>query len=121
MIDLAILPRPLRFWKGTMVKGAVPVPAVSFFGPPVIDGEIMDRHYRHQILVRIETTAREILFGDLTPIEIDGLGFLGQLESIDEGDYLYMRDVAAYATTYRPDKPEAAPTTKVDRRGRSVW
>ena len=96
------------------------VPAVTFFGPPVIEGEIVDRSYRYQVLVRLEETARLVLQGDMTPIEIEDFGFLSNLESIDEPTYRYMRDMAGWATEHAPDHPAASPRAPIDWNKRRV-
>jgi hypothetical protein len=89
------------------------VPVRVWFGPPLVDGEELDRSPRWQCLVRGETTARAVLYGDDTPVQVEGL-FLFGLERITEERYRYMVGHAAWATGADPKHPEAQPTTPID-------
>lgn len=108
------------YWKARLAKGTPYIPIVTWFGPPYIGGEELDRSPRFQALVRNETTARAILFGDMTPIEVEGIQ-LRNLEKIDEAEWRFLTDHAKWATARAPHLPDASPRTPIDRRGRSIW
>ncbi len=107
------------YWRGRLVKAGPWVGVMSWFGPPMIDGEEIDRSHRWQCLVRTETTSRAILFGDACPIEVEDLT-IRNIERIEQADYLYLRDHAAYATAHAPHMPDAAPKVAINKRGKSV-
>lgn len=110
------------YWRCRFVKGGVFVGVKTWFGPPLVDGEELDRSPRWQCLVRNETTARAVLFGDETPIEIEGKDMtLRNLERITEKEYRYLVDHAEYATKHAPHLPDAAPRQAIDKRGKSVF
>lgn len=102
-----------HFWQARLKAGAPFVGVKTFYGPPLIDGEYLDRSHRWQALVRLETTARAVLLGAECPIEIDGM-FLRNIEAIAERDYRFLISHADYATKHRPDLPDASPTTAVN-------
>lgn len=82
-------------------------------GPPLVEGDELDRSWRWQALVRGETTGRAILFGEPLPVEIEGV-FLRGIEKVSEAEYLFLIQHSAWATAYAPDSPEAAPTETID-------
>lgn len=95
------------------------MPIMSYFGPPIIDGEEQDRSHSWQAIVRTETSSRAILFGDNCPIEVDDIN-LRNIERVEEKDYLYLRDHTAWATEHAPSHPEAQPTKAINLRGKSI-
>lgn len=109
------------YWRAKLGKDMPWIGVVSWFGPPLVDGEELDRSPRWQCLVRTETTARAILFGDNCPIEVEGRDTLRNLERITEAEWSYLVKHAAWSTQHRPDLPDAAPRTKIDRRGKSIY
>jgi len=102
-----------HFWKAKLIRGGPFVGVKTFHGPPLVDGEFLDRSHRWQAIVRLETSARMILMGDETPIEVEGKHLRG-IERIDEAAYRHLIEHADWATKYRPDLPDANPETPVD-------
>ncbi len=96
------------YWRAKLTKDGPFIPLVTWFGPPLVDGEEQDRGPRWQALVRLETTGRAILMGDEVPIDVDGVS-LRNVESITEVAYRYMVDHARYATDHAPHLPDASP------------
>lgn len=104
-----------HFYRARFVKDGPYVGVMTWFGPPMIDGEEIDRSPRWQALVRTETTARAILMGDALPIEVDGVA-LRNIETIAEPEYRYLVAHADYSTKFAPQQPDAAPKTAIDIR-----
>jgi hypothetical protein len=102
-----------RFYRARLVTGGPDVGVATWFGPPWVDGEEVDRSPRWQALVGIETTARAILMGDELPIEVDGIG-LRNIEPIKEHQYRFLVATSDWATAHAPDRPEANPREPVD-------
>lgn len=95
------------------------MPVMTWFGQPVVDGEVLDRSPRWQALVRGETTARAILMGDQVPIEVDGI-FLRNIEAIEEAEYQYLKAHAEYSVAHAPHNPDATPHETIDWNKRKV-
>lgn len=110
----------VHYWRARFGRETPNIGVRTFFGPPLMDGEYLDRAWRWQAVVRLETSGRVIEFGEPCPIQVEGVN-LRNIERIDAADYRYMVDHADYATKYRPDLPDAAPKTRIDKRGKSVW
>lgn len=102
-----------HYWSARLGAKTPPIGVQTWFGPPLIDGEELDRSPRWQALVRTETTGRAILMGDEIPIEVDGVG-LRQVEKITKAQYDYLVQHAAWSTEFKPSNPDAAPKTAVD-------
>lgn len=102
------------YWKCRLVSAGPFVPVKTWFGAPLVDGEELDRSHRWQALVRLETSSRAILFGDETPIEVEGMRSMRGLERITESDYAYMLRHADYSTKHKPENHDAAPYTPID-------
>lgn len=103
-----------RYYFRARLVGKGPfIGVATWFGPPWVDGEEVDRSPRWQALVHIETTARAILMGDFIPIEVDGIG-LRNLERIDDREYRFLVAHRAHAAEFRPESPEAQPRKPVD-------
>ncbi len=110
------------YWRAKLIKDGPWIGVKTFFGPPLVDGEELDRSPRWQAKVRNETSGRAILFGDNCPIEVDGKNMtLRNIERIEEPEYRYLVAHSDWATKHAPDQPDAAPRTKIDKRGKSVW
>lgn len=109
-----------HYWQAKFVKGGPWVGIKTWLGPPLVDGEELDRSPRWQALVRTETTGRMILYGEPCPIEVDGIG-LRSVERISEADYRYLISHSEWATAHAPHLPDAAPKVKINKRGASVW
>lgn len=105
-------PNP-RFWRCRLVKAGPYVGVMTWHGPPLVDGEELDRSARHQALVGTETTGRAILMGDHLPIEVDGIG-LRNIERIKEHEYRFLVATSDWATAHAPDRPQAQPRKPVD-------
>ena len=110
------------YWKCKLVPGGPFVPVKTWFGPPLVDGEELDRSPRWQALVRLETSSRAILFGNETPIEVEGMKSMRSLERVSEADYQFMLKHADYSTKHKPDNHDAAPYTPIDwNKGRPIF
>lgn len=104
-----------RFFRARLVKGGPFIGVRLFVGPPIVDGEELDRHHRLQVLVDNETTSRPVLMlgeGDI-PVEIDGVT-LRSVEPVPEAEYRFLVADAAHAREWRPDHPKASPREPVD-------
>ena len=101
------------YWRAKFAKGGPYVGVMTWCGPPVIDGEELDRSPRWQALVRNETNPRAILMGDQIPIEVEGIQ-LRSIEATTKADYEFMVAHSAYATVHRPDLPDASPSQAID-------
>jgi hypothetical protein len=109
-----------HFWRAKLVKNGPWVGVMTWTGAPYIEGEEQDRSHRPQALVRTETTARALLYGDPCPIEIEGM-MLRNIERITEAEWKFLIEHSAWATQHAPHMPDAAPRTAIDKRGRSVF
>lgn len=110
------------YWRARFVAGGPWVGVKTLFGPPIIDGEELDRSPRWQAFVRNERTGRAVLFGDNCPIEVEGKDImLRNIEGITQQEYEYLVAHSAWATQHAPHMPDAAPKTRIDKRGKSVW
>lgn len=108
------------YWRAKLGKDTPWICVMTWFGPPLVDGEELDRSPRWQAKVRTEQTSRAILMGGEIPIEVDGVN-LRNLEKITLANYLYLRDHSAWAEAHAPHMPDANPKRKIDKRGKSVW
>lgn len=108
------------FFKARLGKDMPFIGICTFFAPPLVDGEWLDRSPRHQALIRNETSGRAILLGDLVPIEVHNIS-LRNLERIDEAEWRYLVSHAAWAVKNAPSHPAASPKVAIDRRGKSVF
>ena len=109
-----------HYWQCRLVTGGPPVGLVTWHGPPLVDGEELDRSPRWQCRMMDEPTGRAIFMGDEIPIDIDGLS-IRNLEKIDEPAYRYLVDHGAWAKAHAPHHPSAQPRRKIDKRGASVF
>lgn len=111
-------------YKTRLVKDGPFVPVRLYFGLPVIDGEEQDRTPRWCAVVDGQTDRIEK--GDdgyqcRVPLDVERYWPWCGRWPISEDEYNYMRAVTDHAKQWRPDKPQAAPTKKIDRRGASVF
>lgn len=104
-----------RFFRARLAKLGPFVGVKVFFGPPLVDGELLDRSPRLQAQVEVETTGRAVLHlgEDGVPVEIDGLT-LRNIEGCTEAVYRFLVADAAHAREWRPDHPKANPRKPVD-------
>lgn len=109
-----------HYWRAKMVKDGPWVGIKTFLGPPLVDGEELDRSHRWQAIVHTETTGRPILYGEPCPIEVEEIS-LRSVERIAEAEWMYLVRHAKWATTHAPHLPDAAPKKKIDKRGASVF
>lgn len=108
------------FWKARLVAKGPYVGVVTWRGPPLVDGEELDRGPRWQARIRNEASGRAVLMGNSIPIEVDG-AFLRNIEKIGEDEYNYLLAHAAYSVAHSPMNADAMPTEKIDVRGRSIF
>ncbi len=109
------------FYKARLVEDGPFVPVKVWRGGPLVDGEILDRHYRWQCQVRGETSSRAILQGDNVPVEVEGVR-LRNIQPTTERDYLFMVAHAEFSTKHKPDNHDAAPYTPIDwMKGKTVF
>lgn len=103
------------FYRARIAKAGPFVGVKMFFGPPLVDGDELDRSPRLQVLVDTETTARAVLMTgeDDTPVEVDGVT-LRNIEPTTEADYRFLVADSAHARDWRPDHPKASPREAVD-------
>lgn len=109
------LPDKPRFYRARLAKRGPFIGVKVFLGPPLIDGEQIDRSPRWQALVDTETSARAVLmFGeDGLPVEVDGIT-VRNIEPTTEADYRFLVADSAHARDYRPADPKASPRQAVD-------
>lgn len=107
------LPSNVKFFTARMVKGGPLVGVATFFAPPLVDGEWLDRSPRFQCLIRNETTARVILMGNQVPVEVDG-AFIRNVEPTTKANYEYLVSHSSYSTSHAPENPDATPTEAID-------
>lgn len=109
-----------HYWRARLVARGPFVGVCTWFGPPWIAGEELDRSWRHQALVRNETTARAILEGGHVPVTVDDI-FLRNVEPITKDEWEYLVSHSEWAVAHAPQSPDATPTEKIDVRGRSIF
>ena len=116
-----------HYWRAKMVTNGPWIGVMTWYGPPLIDGEELDRSPRWQAKVRIERTGRAILMGGHIPTEIERLDTdrepitLRNIQPIEQEAWEYLIAHAAWATQHAPHMPDASPRSKIDRRGKSIW
>lgn len=108
------------YWKARLVKDGPFIPLTTWFGPPVVDGEELDRSPRWQAAIRDEMTSRAVLMGDEIPIDVHGVS-LRNLEKIEGPEYFYLLAHGTWAVQHQPSHPAASPKTAINRRGKSVF
>ena len=104
-----------RFFRARLAKGAPFIGVRLFVGPPVVDGDELDRSHRLQVTVADETTSRAVLMlgdGDI-PVEVDGVT-LRSIEPVSEAEWRFLVAHQAWATEHQPDHPKAKPRKAVD-------
>lgn len=103
----------VHYWTARYKKDAPLIGVKTFWGPPLVDGEFVDRSPRWQALLRNETTARAIYMGEPCPIEIEGVG-IRNIEPTTRQNYEFLVAHSAFSTAHAPDNPDATPTEAVD-------
>lgn len=103
----------VHYWTARYVKNGPLIGVKTFFGPPYVDGEFVDRSPRWQALLRTETTARAIFMGEPCPIEIDG-AYIRNIEATTKANYEYLIAHSAFSTAHAPQNADAAPTEAID-------
>jgi len=103
-----------KFFRARIAKAGPFVGVRVFFGPPLVDGEQLDRSPRLQAVVGPETTARAVLMlaNDGVPAEVDGIT-LRNVEPIAEHTYRFMIVHEEWAQDV-PGHPKASPRKAVD-------
>lgn len=104
-----------RFFRARLVKGGPAVGVRMFDGPPILDGEELDRSPRLQVLVDNESTSRAVLMlgDDGIPVEVDGVT-LRSIEAVPEAEYRFLAAHTAWAHEHAPDHAKASPRKPVD-------
>ncbi len=103
----------IHFWTAKFVKNGPLIGVKTFFGPPYVDGEFLDRGSRWQALLGAEVTARAILMGEPCPIEVDGC-YLRNISPTTEANHSYLVAHAAYSMAHAPQNTDASPKEAVD-------
>lgn len=103
----------VHYWSAKYVKNGPLIGVKTFWAPPYVDGEFLDRSPRWQALLRNETTARAIFMGEPCPIEIDG-AYIRNIEPTTKANYEYLVSHSSYSTAHAPDNPDATPTEAID-------
>ncbi len=104
-----------RFFRARLAKAGPFIGVRMFFGPPIIDGEELDRSPRWQVTVGAETTSRAILMlgADEIPVEIEDVLLRG-VEPVTEAEWQYLVAHQAWAAEHAPNHPKAEPRRAVD-------
>jgi len=104
-----------RFFRARMAKAGPFIGVRMFFGPPVIDGEELDRSPRWQVTIGAETTSRAVLMlaADEIPVEVEDV-LLRSVEAVTEAEWQYLVAHQAWATEHAPNHPKAEPRRAVD-------
>lgn len=102
-----------HYYRARLVKDGPFVAVKSWFGPPLIDGEPLDRSWRWQCLVHTDKEPLAILTGGPLPIEVDGCTLRG-LEQIAEPDYRYLLAHGEWCDATTANHPRTTPRQAVD-------
>lgn len=103
-------------YRARLVRDGVFVAVRVWFGPPLVDGEELDRSPRWQAQIDGAPTARAVLMmGETLPVDVDGVTLRG-IEAVDEAEYQYLLAHGNWAKRYAPSHPRATPRAKPDLR-----
>lgn len=104
-----------RFFRARLAKAGPFIGVSMFFGPPVIDGDELDRSPRWQVTVGAETTSRAVLTlgADEIPVEVEDV-LLRSVEPVTEAEWQYLVAHQTWAAEYAPNHPKADPRSAVD-------
>lgn len=104
-----------RYFRARLVKDGPFIGVRLFVGPPIVDGEELDRSPRLQVMVADETTSRAVLMlgDDDIPIEVDG-ATLRSIASITAAEWRYQVAHQRWAIENAPNHPKASPRKPVD-------
>lgn len=106
------------YYSARLTRGGPLVGVHVWFGPPLIDGEEMDRSPRWQALIDTETTGRPVhqFADDGAPLDVDGVT-LREPAPINEALYRFLIERARWAQKHAPHHPSASPRDAIDLRG----
>ena len=107
-----------RFYSARLARGAVKVGVSVFFGPPLVDGDELDRSPRWQARIGDAATALALnhFADDGRPVDVDG-ATLRDCAAITEAEHRYLVAHGAWAVANAPEHPRAAPRKAADLRG----
>lgn len=104
-----------RFFRARLAKAAPFIGVHMFFGPPVVDGEELDRSHRLQVVIGADTSSHAVLMlgADEIPVEVEDV-LLRSVEPVTEAEWQYLVAHQAWATEHAPNHPKAEPRNAVD-------
>ena len=103
----------VHYWTARYGKGTPLIGVRTFWGPPYVEWEFLDRSPRWQAVLRSETTGRAIIMGEPCPIEIDG-AYIRNIEPTTKANYDYLVAHADFSTAHAPANADASPTEAID-------
>ena len=104
-----------RHFRARLAKAGPFIGVRMFFGPPVVDGDELDRSPRLQVQIGAETTSRAVLMlgaGDI-PVEVED-ALLRAVEPVPEAEWQYLVAHQTWAVEHAPNHPKADPRRAVD-------
>lgn len=102
-----------HFYQARLVRDGPFIAVKTWFGPPLVNGEEIDRSWRYQVLVGTDRDARAILQGDAMPIEVDGIT-LRSVEKITEREYRFLLKHGEWCDATSANHPRTTPREAVD-------
>lgn len=116
--SIPVWPPQAGFYTMRLTRGGVRVPVRIWFGPPVIDGEELDRSpdWRCEIDGRADTWERDDATGYRcrVAIHIDRAWPYAAREPISESEYRFLVAHSFWAREHAPDHPKAQPRKSID-------
>jgi hypothetical protein len=105
----------IRFFRARLAKAAPYIGVKMWHGSPLIDGLILDRSPRMQVVIGAEITGRAVtmLGTDDIPVEVDGV-MLRAVEPVTEAEWAYLVAHQAWAAEHAPNHPKSEPRQAVD-------
>jgi len=106
------------YYATRLVRGGPRVAVRIWFGPPLIEGEELDRSPRWCVEIDGNTDRWELDeeagYRCRVPLEVERVWPFCAKEPIDEAEYRFLVADAAHAREWRPDDPKAEPRKAVD-------
>lgn len=104
-----------RFFRARLAKAAPFIGVRMFFGPPIVDGEELDRSPRLQVTVGHDTTSHAVLMlgSDDIPVEVEDV-LLRSVEPVTQAEWQFLVAHQSWATDHAPNHPKAEPRKAVD-------
>lgn len=103
-------PQP-GFYRTRLIRGGIMVPVRFWYGPPIVDGEELDRSYRLNVEVNGRT---DFVTEDGTRELLDPFEVWPFCQPITQREYQFMHQRIDWAQRYEPGHPAANPTTPID-------